>query len=29
VQTSWHVTVEREGEEKPALVTEWLIRHYT
>jgi acyl dehydratase len=29
VQTAWHVTVEREGEAKPALVTEWLIRHYT
>jgi acyl dehydratase len=28
VQTAWHVTVEREGEQKPALVTEWLIRHY-
>lgn len=28
VQTAWHVTVEREGEAKPALVTEWLIRHY-
>ena len=28
VQTAWHVTVEREGQEKPALVTEWLIRHY-
>jgi acyl dehydratase len=29
VQTAWHVTVEREGQDKPALVTEWLIRHYT
>jgi acyl dehydratase len=28
VQTAWHVTVEREGESKPALITEWLIRHY-
>ncbi len=27
-QTTWNVKVEREGEEKPALVTEWLIRHY-
>jgi acyl dehydratase len=27
-QTSWQVTVEREGETKPALVAEWLIRHY-
>ncbi len=29
VQTAWHVTVEREGQDKPALVTEWLIRHYS
>jgi acyl dehydratase len=29
VQTAWHVTVEREDEAKPALVAEWLIRHYT
>lgn len=28
MQTAWHVTVEREGAAKPALVTEWLIRHY-
>jgi acyl dehydratase len=27
-QTSWHVTVERDGDAKPALVAEWLIRHY-
>jgi len=28
VQTTWNVTVEREGEAKPALVAEWLTRHY-
>jgi acyl dehydratase len=28
VQTTWNATVEREGEEKPALVAEWVTRHY-
>ncbi len=28
VQTAWNVTVEREGADKPALVAEWLTRHY-
>ena len=28
VQTTWNVTVERDGEAKPALVAEWLTRHY-
>lgn len=28
VQTAWHVTVEREGGDKPVLVAEWLTRHY-
>jgi acyl dehydratase len=28
VQTTWNVTVEREGESKPALVAEWVTRHY-
>ena len=28
VQTTWHVAVEREGAGKPALVAEWLTRHY-
>jgi acyl dehydratase len=28
VQTTWSVTVEREGEPKPALVAEWVTRHY-
>lgn len=28
VQTTWNVTVEREGGDKPALVAEWLTRHY-
>jgi acyl dehydratase len=28
VQSTWNVTVEREGGDKPALVAEWLTRHY-
>jgi len=28
IQTTWNVTVEREGEAKPALVAEWVTRHY-
>ncbi len=28
VQTTWTVTVEREGEAKPVLVAEWLTRRY-
>jgi len=28
VQTTWGVTVEREGEAKPVLVAEWLTRRY-
>ena len=28
VQTTWNVTVEREGEAKPALVAEWVTRHH-
>jgi acyl dehydratase len=27
-QTTWNVAVEREAAEKPALVAEWLTRHY-
>lgn len=27
-QLTWSVTIEREGEEKPALVAEWLMRRY-
>lgn len=27
-QLTWSVTVEREGEEKPAVVAEWLMRRY-
>ena len=29
VQTTWAVTVEREGETKPVLIAEWLTRRYT
>jgi acyl dehydratase len=29
VQTTWEVTVEREGETKPVLVAEWLTRRQT
>jgi acyl dehydratase len=28
VQMTWNVSVEREGEEKPVLVAEWLTRRY-
>ncbi len=28
VQTTWSVTLEREGEEKPVLVAEWLTRRH-
>jgi acyl dehydratase len=28
VQLTWNVSVEREGEEKPVLVAEWLTRRY-
>jgi acyl dehydratase len=28
VQATWAVTVEREGEQKPACAAEWLVRYY-
>ena len=28
VQSTWHVTVEREGSDKPCCVAEWLVRYY-
>jgi acyl dehydratase len=28
VQVTWNTVVEREGEEKPVLVAEWIGRHY-
>lgn len=28
VQVTWNVVIEREGAEKPALIAEWLGRHY-
>jgi acyl dehydratase len=28
MQATWAVTVEREGEQKPACVAEWLVRYY-
>ena len=28
VQVTWHTTVEIEGRDKPALVAEWIGRHY-
>ena len=28
VQVTWKVTVEREGQEKPAAVVEWMVRYY-
>jgi acyl dehydratase len=29
VQVTWHVTIEREGGDKPACVAEWIVRLYT
>lgn len=29
VQIAWAVTIEREGQEKPCAVVEWLVRYYT
>jgi acyl dehydratase len=29
VQATWHVTVEREGGNKPCAVAEWLVRYYS
>ena len=28
VQVTWAITVEREGQEKPAAVVEWIVRYY-
>jgi acyl dehydratase len=28
VQVTWNTVVEREGEEKPVLIAEWIGRHY-
>ena len=28
VQLTWQITVEVEGQEKPAVVAEWIVRHY-
>jgi acyl dehydratase len=28
VQVTWNVTIEREGQEKPAAVVEWIVRYY-
>jgi acyl dehydratase len=28
IQATWAITVEREGEQKPACVAEWLVRYY-
>jgi acyl dehydratase len=27
-QVTWHITVEREGGDKPACVADWLVRYY-
>jgi acyl dehydratase len=29
MHTTWAITVEREGEEKPGCVAEWLVRYYS
>jgi acyl dehydratase len=28
VQVTWNITVEREGQDKPACVAEWIVRYY-
>ena len=28
VQVTWHVTMEREGSDKPVCVIEWIVRYY-
>jgi acyl dehydratase len=28
VQVTWHVSIEREGHEKPCCVAEWIVRYY-
>jgi len=28
MQVTWHITVEREGQDKPAAVVEWIVRYY-
>jgi acyl dehydratase len=28
VQVTWKISVEREGQEKPACVAEWIVRYY-
>jgi acyl dehydratase len=28
LQATWHITVERDGGDKPCLVAEWLVRYY-
>jgi len=28
IQATWNATIEREGEQKPACVIEWLVRYY-
>ena len=28
VQVTWHTVIEREGADKPALIAEWIGRHY-
>jgi len=28
VQVTWHITIEREGQDKPVAVVEWIVRYY-
>ena len=28
IQVTWNITVEREGQDKPACVAEWIVRYY-
>ena len=28
VQVTWNITIEREGQDKPCAVVEWIVRYY-
>jgi acyl dehydratase len=29
IQVTWNITIEREGQDKPAAIVEWIVRYYT
>jgi len=28
VQVTWNISIERDGQDKPACVAEWIVRYY-